>query len=108
MEDMNQLQAKLRRAQFRLPGTWLPAVRFSIGFPRLGRLRPGVLFGSGDFGRRRPPPHPVIVTEQHADPVELIFQAFLRLEPEQRARLIQRLKWRWGGPPKPPSPKGAR
>jgi hypothetical protein len=55
MEDMNRLQAKLRRAQFRLPGTWLPAVRFSIGFPRLGRLRPGVLFGSGDFGRRRPP-----------------------------------------------------
>ena len=41
-------------------------------------------------------PHPVIVTEQRADPVELVFQAFLRLEPEQRARLIQRLKWRWG------------
>ena len=45
------------------------------------------------------PPHPVIVTEQHADPVELVFQAFLRLAPEQRTRLIQRLKWRWGGPP---------
>jgi hypothetical protein len=52
-------------------------------------------------------PHPVIVTERQADPVELVYQAFLRLEPEQRTRLIQRLKWRWGGPPKPPSPNGA-
>ena len=48
------------------------------------------------------PPHPVIVIEQHADPVELVFQAFLRLDPEQRGRLVQRLKWRWGGPPEPP------
>lgn len=55
MEDMNRLQAKLHRAQFR-------------------------------------PPHPVIVTEQHADPVELVYQAFLRLGPEQRTRLIRRLK----------------
>jgi hypothetical protein len=38
--------------------------------------------------------HPIIVTEQLADPVELVFQAFLRLAPEQRARLIQRLKGR--------------
>jgi hypothetical protein len=36
--------------------------------------------------------HPVIVTEQRADPVELVFQAFLRLDPEQRVRLVQRLK----------------
>ena len=50
--------------------------------------------------------HPVVVTEQLADPVELVFQAFLRLEPEQRARLIQRLKSRWDGPPKPHSLKG--
>jgi hypothetical protein len=57
MEDTNQPQAKLHRAQF---GTT----------------------------------HPVIVTEQLADPVELVFQAFLRLAPEQRARLIQRLKGR--------------
>jgi hypothetical protein len=55
MEDMNQLEAKFRRAQFRNV-------------------------------------HPVIVTEQHADPVELVFQAFLRLDREQRARLVQRLK----------------
>ena|SRR5579872_353647 len=81
-------------------------MRFWIGFPRLPPLGPAELFGSGDFGRRRRPLHPVIVTEQHADPVELVFQAFLRLEPEQRARLIQRLKLRWGGPPKRPSPKG--
>ena len=53
------------------------------------------------------PAHPVIVTEQHADPVELVFQAFLRLDPEQRARLVQRLKWRWGGPPSPPTSKAA-
>ena len=33
------------------------------------------------------PPYPVIVTEKHADPVELVFQAFLRLDPEQRGRL---------------------
>jgi hypothetical protein len=55
MEDMNQLETKFRRAEFRNV-------------------------------------HPVIVTEQHADPVELVFQAFLRLDREQRARLVQRLK----------------
>jgi hypothetical protein len=55
MEDLNQLEAKSRRAQFRIV-------------------------------------HPVIVTERHADPVELVFQAFLRLDREQRARLVQRLK----------------
>ena len=61
------------------------------------------------------PPDPVIVTEQRADPVDLVFQAFLRLDPEQRTRLVQRLKWRLGGPPKPlglksrvrSSPRGA-
>lgn len=47
-------------------------------------------------GRRSP--RPVIVTEQHADPVELLFQAFLRLDREQRARLAQRLRWRLDGP----------
>jgi hypothetical protein len=66
-------------------------MRFWIDFPRLGPFRAGVLFGSGDLGRRRRPPHPVIVTEQHADPVELVFQAFLRLDREQRVRLVQRL-----------------
>jgi hypothetical protein len=45
------------------------------------------------------PPRPVIVTEQHADAAELVFQAFLRLDREQRTRLIQRLKWHWGGQP---------
>jgi hypothetical protein len=68
MEDMNQLQVKLRRAV-------------------LG------------------PPHPVIVTERRADPVELVFQAVLRLEPEQRTRLIQRLRSCWGSLPKPLSLK---
>jgi len=63
-----------------------------IDFPRFGPFRPGALFGSGDAGRRRRSPRPVIVTEKHADPVELVFQAFLRLDREQRARLFQRLK----------------
>jgi hypothetical protein len=67
-------------------------MRFWIDFPRVGPFRPGVVSGSGDVGRRRRLPHPVIVTEQHADPVELVFQAFLRLDREQRARLAQRLK----------------
>lgn len=67
-------------------------MRLWIDFQRLGAFRPGVLFGSGDVGRRRRPLHPVIVTEQHADPVELVFQAFLRLDREQRVRLVQRLK----------------
>ena len=67
-------------------------MRFWIDFPRLGTFRLGLLFGSGDVGRRRHPSHPVIVTEQRADPVELVFQAFLRLDREQRARLAKRLK----------------
>jgi hypothetical protein len=67
-------------------------MRFWTDFPRVGPFRPGTLFGSGDAGRRGRSPHPFIVTEQHADPVELVFQAFLRLDREQRARLAQRLK----------------
>jgi hypothetical protein len=78
--------------QFRLPARDLSAMRFWIEFPRVGPFRPGVLLGSRDVGRRRRLPHPVIVTEQHADPVDLVFQAFLRLDREQRVRLIQRLK----------------
>jgi hypothetical protein len=80
-------------------------MRFLIDFPRLGPFRPGVLLGSGDVARRRRLPHPVIVTEQHADPAELVFQAFLRLDPEQRARLVQRLKWRLDGGAKHPASK---
>ena len=83
-------------------------MRFWIDFPRLGPFRPGVLFGSGDIGGSRHPPRPVIVTEQQADPVELVFQAFLRLNREQRARLVRRLKWRLDGAPRPPSLKGPR
>ena len=67
-------------------------MRFWIDFPHLEKFRPGVLFGSADVGRKRRPLHPIIVTERHADPVELVFQAFLRLDHEQRARLAQRLK----------------
>ena len=62
-------------------------MRFWIDFPRVGPFRPGVLFGSGDVGRGRRSSRPFIVTEQHADPVELVFQVFLRLDREQRARL---------------------
>jgi hypothetical protein len=53
-------------------------MRFSIGFPRLG-----------DF--RRSGPRPVIVTERHADPVEMVYQAFRRLDFEERQRLRQRI-----------------
>lgn len=60
-------------------------MRFWIDFPRVCPFRPGVLFGLGDIGGSRRSPHPVIVTEQHADPVELVFQAFLRFDREQRA-----------------------
>lgn len=67
-------------------------MRFWIDFPRLGPFRPAVLLGSGNVDRGRRPSHPVIVTEQHADPVELLFQAFLRLDREQRVRLVQLLK----------------
>jgi hypothetical protein len=66
------------------------------------------LFGLGNVGGGHSPPHAVIVTEQHADPVELVFEAFLRLDREQRARLAQRLKLRLDGPPKPASLKRPR
>jgi hypothetical protein len=107
MENLGQLHFELDRTQFRLGG-WLSAMRFRIDFPRLTTFRPGVLFGLGDVGRIHRPPHPVIVTEQHADPVELVFQAFLRLDREQRARLAQRLKWRLDGAGKPARLKGPR
>ena len=45
------------------------------------------------------------MTEKHADPVELVFQAFLARSRTARTP-VQRLKWRWGGPPKPPNLKG--
>jgi hypothetical protein len=107
MENLGQLHFELDRTQFRLGG-WLSAMRFRIDFPRLTTFRPGVLFGLGDVGRMHRPPHPVIVTERHADPVELVFQAFLRLDREQRARLAQRLKWRLDGAGKPARLKGPR
>jgi hypothetical protein len=34
---------------------------------------------------------PVIVTEQQADPVELLYNAFQRLDAEQRRRLLRRI-----------------
>jgi hypothetical protein len=66
-------------------------MRFWIDFPRLIPFRRSV-FGFGEIDRMRRSPRPVIVTEQHADPVDLVFQAFLRLDREQRARLAKRLK----------------
>jgi hypothetical protein len=35
--------------------------------------------------------HPVIVTEQQADPVELLHHAFRRLDTDQRRRLLARI-----------------
>jgi hypothetical protein len=49
------------------------------------RFGQGPRLATRDFGR------PVIVTEQHADPVELLVQAFRRLDGEQRRRLIARI-----------------
>jgi hypothetical protein len=34
---------------------------------------------------------PVIVTEQQADPVDLLYKAFQRLDAEQRRRLLGRI-----------------
>jgi hypothetical protein len=42
-----------------------------------------------DFRGKRP--QPVIVTEQQADPVELLYKAFQRLDAEQRRRLLGRI-----------------
>jgi hypothetical protein len=42
-----------------------------------------------DFRRNRP--HPFIVTEQQADPVELLYNAFQRLDAQQRRRLLKRI-----------------
>jgi hypothetical protein len=54
-------------------------------------IRP-VRFGPANFNRRRRRAvAPVIALEQHADPVELVYQAFLRLDSEQRARLRRRI-----------------
>jgi hypothetical protein len=55
-------------------------MRFSIGLPRLV-----------DFRRGAPPPHPLIVTERHADPVEMVYQAFRRLDFDERQRVRSRI-----------------
>jgi hypothetical protein len=46
-------------------------------------LRPDDL--RGKHGR------PVIVTEQQADPVDLVYHAFCRLDADQRRRLVSRI-----------------
>jgi hypothetical protein len=45
--------------------------------------------GPVDFRSKRA--QPVIVTEQQADPVELLYKAFQRLDAEQRRRLLGRV-----------------
>lgn len=62
--------------------SWISSLRF-------GRFRQGISFGPEDFRSRRP--RPVIVTEQQADPVELLYHAFRRLDAEQRRRLMGRI-----------------
>ena len=57
-----------------------------IGRPHLNRPRS---LGSVDFRGKRL--HPFIVTEQQADPVELLYKAFQRLDAEQRRRLLRRI-----------------
>jgi hypothetical protein len=67
----------------------IPPMRSWISGQRLGWFRQGVSFGPEGFrgGSRRP----VIVTEQQADPVELLYQGFRRLDAEQRRRLLRRI-----------------
>ena len=54
-----------------------------IDRPHLHRPRPA------DFRGKRL--QPVIVTEQQADPVELLYKAFQRLDAKQRRRLLRRI-----------------
>jgi len=64
-------------------------LRSWIGVPRLDWLRQGAAFGpEGSRGKSR---RPVIVTEQQADPVELLYQSFRRLDTDQRRRLLGRI-----------------
>ena len=64
-------------------------MRSWISVPRLDWLRQGASFGPEDFrGNRR---RPVIVTEKQADPVELLYQGFRRLDAVQRRRLLGRI-----------------
>ena len=64
-------------------------MRFSLSGPRIGWFRPGVSFGPEDFRRKRR--RLAIVTERHADPVDLVFEAFRRLDPGERQRLRLRI-----------------
>jgi hypothetical protein len=63
-------------------------MRFWLSAPTIGSFRPGISFGPEDFRRKRRLPD--IVTEWHADLVDLVFEAFRRLDPGEK----QRLRWR--------------
>ena len=52
-------------------------------------------FSQGPHVSTRQLGRPVIVTEQPADPVELLFQAFRRLDAEQRQRFLARIDRTW-------------
>jgi hypothetical protein len=58
-----------------------------IGRPHLKWPRQVSLAPVDFLGKRRP----VIVTEQQADPVELLYKAFQRLDAKQRRRLLWRI-----------------
>lgn len=83
-------------------------MRFWIDFPRVGPFRPGVLFGLGDIGGSRRSPHPVIVTDSMRTPSSSFSKPFFGLIVNSAQRLVQRLKWRLDGLPKPPGLKGPR
>jgi hypothetical protein len=57
-------------------------MRFWLSAPRAGWFRPSVSSGPEDLRRKRW--RPVIVTEQRADPVELLYEAFGRLDLHER------------------------
>jgi hypothetical protein len=48
-------------------------------------------FSQGPHLSARKIGYPVIVTEQQADPVELLYKAFQRLDAGQRRRLLKRI-----------------
>jgi hypothetical protein len=58
-----------------------------IGRSHLKRPRQVSLAPVNFLGKRRP----VIVTEQQADPVDLLYKAFQRLDAKQRRRLMWRI-----------------
>ena len=73
-------------------------MRFWLSDPRIGWFRPNVSFGPEDFRRKRRPVAPPEVIEPAVsyiapDPIDRLYDAFLRLDRAQRSR-FHKLIWR--------------